>query len=111
MNDCHLDNHKTEMVQHQAARFVTKNYRHASIVTSMMHQLGWDTLQRHREVARLTDDDVQNSAPADRQLDTPTKPYLTPSTTRTRSHDTPIRQIQMLFGGHENNFFPKTIML
>ena len=74
----------------------------------MMHQLGWNTIQGHREVAKLTDDDVQNSSPADRQLDTP---YLTPSTTRTRGHDTPIRQIQMLSGGHENNFFPKTIML
>ena len=48
------DNHKIDMVQRRAARFVTSGYRRTSSVTSMMHQPGWDTLQQRRELARLT---------------------------------------------------------
>ena len=54
------DNHNTEMVQRRVAVFVTRDYRLTSSVTSIMHQLGWGTLQRRREL----DHDVQNSTPA-----------------------------------------------
>ena len=39
---------KLEMVQQQAARFVTNNYNRSASVTEMLHQLQWDTLEARR---------------------------------------------------------------
>ena len=42
------------MVQKRAARFVTSNYsREPKTVTSILHNLGWPTLETHRQGARL----------------------------------------------------------
>ena len=68
------DNHKVEMVQRRAARFITTDYRHTSSVTSMLYQLGCDTLQRRRELARLT----MMHRVVQQLVDIPTEPYLTP---------------------------------
>ena len=45
--------HKLEMVQRRAARYVLRKYNHTSSVGDMLDQLGWLTLQRRREMARL----------------------------------------------------------
>ena len=82
------DNHKIEMIQRRAARFVTSCYRRTSSVTSMMHQLGWDTIERRRELARL----YMMYRIVHKLVDIPAEPYLTPSITRTRGHDTRYRQ-------------------
>ena len=44
---------KIEMVQRRAARFVTNDYGRKSSVTEMIADLGWDTLQKRRDFARL----------------------------------------------------------
>jgi hypothetical protein len=45
---------KIEMVQKRAARFVTSNYsREPETVTSILQNLGWPTLETHRQGARL----------------------------------------------------------
>ena len=45
---------RLEKIQRKAARFVKKDYRNTSSVTTMMKDLGWETLQRKRKVNRLT---------------------------------------------------------
>ena len=39
---------KLEMVQQQAARFVTNNYSRSASITEMLRQLQWDTLEARR---------------------------------------------------------------
>ena len=67
---------------------ISRNHRRTSSVTSMMLQLGWDTLQRSRELARLT----MMYRIVHQLVDIPAEPYLTPPTTRTRGDDTRYRQ-------------------
>jgi len=43
-----------EMVQRRAARFVKHDCRRTSSVTSMMSQLGWESLQSRRKVSWLS---------------------------------------------------------
>ena len=45
---------KIEMVQRRAARFVTNDYCQKSSVTEMIADLGWDTVQKRRDLARLS---------------------------------------------------------
>ena len=50
----HQDNiQKVEMVQRRAARYVSNRYHNTSSVTSMLDDLGWETLQSRRTKARL----------------------------------------------------------
>ena len=43
-----------EKVQRRAARFVMGDYKRESSVTSMIRNIGWQSLQERRAVARLT---------------------------------------------------------
>ena len=46
---------KVEMVQWQAARFVTNNYNRTASVTDMLHYLQWDALKvRHKTSCHTT---------------------------------------------------------
>ena len=45
--------HKIEMVQRRAARWTTNDYARTTSVTSLLHQLDWQTLEERRSVARL----------------------------------------------------------
>ena len=45
---------KIEKVQRRAAQFVSNDYRRTSSVTEMISTLGWDTLQKRRDLARLS---------------------------------------------------------
>ena len=47
-------NDKIEMVQRRAARFVTNDYGRTSSVTEIIANLGWDTLQKRRDLATLS---------------------------------------------------------
>ena len=44
---------KLEMVNRRAARFVSKDYRRTSSVTSMLNKLQWQTLQERRAQAKV----------------------------------------------------------
>ena len=74
---------KIEMVQQRAARFVSNEYRRTSSVTEMISTLGWDTLQKRRDLARLS----MMYRIVHHLVDIPVEPYLTPSTSMTRGHD------------------------
>ena len=41
------------MVQRRVARFVCNNYNQRAIVTDMLRDLDWDSLEHRREVARV----------------------------------------------------------
>ena len=45
--------HKTEMTQRRAARWVKSNYSSYDSVTEMLHDLGWRSLEQRRLDARL----------------------------------------------------------
>ena len=45
--------HKIEMVQTRAARWTTNDNARTTSVTSLLHQLGWQTLGERRSVVRL----------------------------------------------------------
>ena len=45
--------HKIEMVQRRAARWTMNDYARTTSVTSLLHQLGWQTFEERRSVARL----------------------------------------------------------
>ena len=45
--------HKTEMVQRRAARWTMNGYARTTSVTSLLHQLGWQTLEERQSVAHL----------------------------------------------------------
>ena len=48
------DNQKIEMVQRRPAGFVSSDYRRTSSVTEMIGKLGWGTIQKRRDHARLS---------------------------------------------------------
>ena len=45
--------HKIEMVQRRAARYVCNNYTRDASLTTMLHQLGWRSLLQRRAYIRL----------------------------------------------------------
>ena len=65
------DTRKIETVHRSASRLVSNDYRHTSSVTEMISNLGWNTLQKRRDLL----------------VDIPVEPYLTPSTSLTRGYD------------------------
>ena len=99
-------NHKIEMVQRRAARFVSNDYGHTSSVTEMMSNLGWDT-QKRRDLARLS----MMYRIVHGLVDIPVQPYLTPSTSLTRGHDSRFYQIRTSNTTYQQSFFPRTIIL
>ena len=48
-----LSINKLEMIQRKAVRFVCNDYDRHAIVTNMLNDLGWDTLEHRRKAARL----------------------------------------------------------
>ena len=45
--------HKIEMVQRRAALLTTNDWNRTTIVSSLLHQLNWQTLEQRRSVSRL----------------------------------------------------------
>ena len=98
---------KIEMVQRRAARFVSNDYRRTSSVTEMISTLGWDTLQKRRDLARLS----MMYRILLHLVDIPVEPYLTPSTSMTRGHDSRFFQIRTSNTTYQQSFFPRTVIL
>ena len=74
--------HKLEMVQRRAARYVTNRYHNNSSVTSMLDHLDWESLEARRTKHRL----IMFFKIVHGLVDIPSDAYLTPASTRTRSH-------------------------
>ena len=96
--------HKLEMVQRRAARHVTNRYHNTSSVTSMLD---------HRDEARRTKHRLIMFFKIEYGLvDIPSDAYLTPASTRTRSHHSlKFRQIPTSSDYYKHSFFPKTVCL
>ena len=95
-------NDKIDMV----ARFVTNDYGRTSSVTEMMANLGWDTLQKRRDLARLS----MMYRIVHVLVDIPVEPYLIPLTSMTRGHDSRFHQIRTSNTTYQYSFFPRTII-
>ena len=108
--DSHLkkDIKGIEQVQRSAARFVKNNYdRKAGVVTSLLDDLGWQSLESRRKVARLT---TMYKIVNDK-IDIQARDYLTPVIRNSRSNNSksflrPHSRIQ----SHKYSFFPRTIV-
>ena len=99
---------KIEMVQRRAARYVTNRYHITSSVTSMLGYLEWETLESRRTKNQL----VMFFKIIHGLIDIPTERYLTPASTRTRSHHSlKYRQIPTSSDYHKYSFFPNTVCL
>ena len=100
-------NDKIDMVQRRAARFVKNDYGRTSSVTEMMSNLGWDTLQKRRDLARLS----MMYRIVHELVDIPVESYLIPLTSMTRGHDSRFHQIRTSNTIYQYSFFPRTIIL
>ena len=98
---------KIEKVQRRAARFVSNDYRRTSSVTEMISTLGWDTLQKRRDLARLS----MMYRIVHHLVDIPVEPYLTTLTSMTRGHDSRFFQIRTSNTTYQQSFFPRTVIL
>ena len=98
---------KLESVQRRAARWVTRDYRQTSSVSTMLQDLNWRTLDQRRIDSRLvllykvTYDLV--AIPASDYLIRNTRPS-------SRNHSYAYRQITTLRDYYKYTFFPRTII-
>ena len=89
---------KLESVQRRAARWVTRDYRQTSSVSTMLQDLNWRTLDQRRIDSRLvllykvTYDLIRNTRPS------------------SRNHSYAYRQITTLRDYYKYTFFPRTII-
>ena len=103
------DSNKIESVQRRAARWVTRDYRYTSSISTMLQDLKWRTLDQWRINSRLvllyiykvTYDLV--AIPATDYLVWNTRPS-------TRTHSLAYRQISTLKDYYKFTFFPRTII-
>ena len=98
--------HKVEMVQRRAARYVTSRYRNTSSVTDMLEEREWESLESRRVKARVTMlyNIIQDL------IDIPASKYLTPATSRTRAlHSQKLRQFSACTESFRKSFFPDAV--
>ena len=98
---------KIEMVQRRAARFVSNDNRRTSSVIEMISTLGWVTLQKRRDLARLS----MMYCIVHHLVDIPVEPYLTPLTGMTRGHDSRFFQKRTSNTTYQQSFFPRMVIL
>ena len=108
--DPHLKKHirGIEQVQRGAARFVKGNYkREAGVVTSLIDDLRWQSLESRRKLARLT----TMYKIVNNEIDIQAKDYLTPVNRASRSNNSKsfIRHHSRI-DSHKYSFFPRTIV-
>ena len=72
-----------------------------------MSHFGWDTLQKHRDLARFS----MMYRVVHKLVDIPVQPYPTPLTSLTRGHDSRFHQIRTSNTTYQQSFFPRTIIL
>ena len=96
------------MVQRRAARYATNRYRNTSSVTDMLEDLNWDTLETRRSKSQVT----MMFKIINGLVDIPAADFVTPASTRTRSHHgKKLRQYATSTDTLKYSFFPCTIPL
>ena len=95
-----------EMVQRRAARFVTGDYHRTSSVSTMLHQLQWQTLQERRAVNKV----IMMYRIVNNLVAIPST-YMIPTAVTVRGHNhrflIPYCRTQI----YKHSFFPDTIRL
>lgn len=97
---------KIEMVQRRAARYVTGNYQHQASVTTMLEQLGWQTLESRRQQARI----ILGYKILNGLVAVPAN-QLIPAPVTTRGHSLRFTQISARTNYYKFTFFPQFIVL
>ena len=101
---CHIN--ALEMVQRKAARFATSNYTRKPGTVTTIQNLGWQTLENRRKMARLTL--FYKSINVEAAVNIP--PYLTKPTTRTRQyHSQRFSRLSTSTDTYKYSFIPRTI--
>lgn len=106
--DPHLATHtnQIEAVQRRAARWVMSDYSRTSSVTSMLHTLGWRSLQLRRADARL----VLMYKIIHGLVAIPSVQLVPPGKITRSTHSFTFRQIQTTKNVYKYSFFPLTIV-
>ena len=101
------DIQRIEKIQRKAARFVKKDYQKTSSVTSMLKDLGWETLQQRRKYNRLT----MMYKIINNQVAIPPNDHIEFNTRTLRNkHSQQLRTKFVDIETYRNSFFPKTII-
>ena len=101
------DNNKLEMVQRRFARFIKKDYSRTSSVTTMLQDLGWETLKERCGKARATMMyRIKNDL-----VDIQSATHLTPITTRSRRGNDEFRVPYARTISFQNSFFPDGVRI
>ncbi len=98
---------KLEMVQRRAARFVYNNYSRETSVSTMISDLGWDTLQQRREASRLIlmKQILSNESAIPKSI---VKPAPTRSRRSASGNSFQLDQPFCRTDVHKNSFIPRT---
>ena len=100
------DKWKIEMIQRRAARYVSNRYHNTSSVSSMLQDLGWESLENRRQKLQLT----MFYKIVNNLVDIPATQYLTPAPSRLRSnHKFKFRHQASKSDCLKYSFFPRTI--
>ena len=102
------DIQRLEMIQHRAARFVTKNYSRAQgSMTKILKQLDWQTLEKRRKQSRL----INMYKLQNKSIAIPIPDYIkrqTVSSTR-QYHPARFRIMKANKNVYKYSFFPRTV--
>ena len=98
---------KLESVQRRAARYVLDDYQTTSSVTAMLQQLGWESLQYRREIAKT----VMMFKITQSLVVIPSTPYLHPVGATTRGHHHRLQISYARTDTYKGSFFPSGIRL
>jgi exonuclease III len=98
---------KIEMVQRRAARFVCGDYRRTTSVTSLLHQLGWVSLEHRRLLAQATMFFKIQSGLVD--ITFPQSIIPSHSTTTRSQHTSKFQHLQCTNLIYRYSLFPRTI--
>ena len=97
---------KVESIQRSAARYVVNDYSRQSSITTMLQDLGWDSLQHRREVARVT----MMYCITNKLIDIPDN-QLIPANRTTRGNNKKFKVPTTRTTLMKGQFFPDTIRL
>ena len=99
--------HKIEMVQRHAARWTMNDYARTTSVTSLLHQLGWQTLEERQSVAHI----CLFYKTVNSLMAVPLPKYIQPTHRIPRyCHSMTFRQIDTGKDSYKYSFFPLAIV-
>ena len=92
--------------QRRAARFVKRDYQRTTSVTNILKDLGWDTLQHRRDIARATMPYKITNNLVDCVPDPPLR-----KSRSSRQHSQQYTQIRCAKSVYQHSFFPASVII